>query len=108
MGSRDRSLFENVRQTAWTNRNGLFVPRVMGDIPTNFPKCLTCGHEVEAVEQRDFNRHSVELWARCHGKEDFYKVEFPFDIGGWDEDSPVVQDHIRMAMRTTFFNPRNT
>lgn len=103
----NRKLVDNIRRTAWENRSGLYVPRVEGDVKTNWPQCMTCGRDVEAVEQRDFNRHSVELWARCHGKEDFYKVEFPFDIGGWDEDSQVVKDHVRIAMRTNFFNPRN-
>ncbi len=103
----NRKLVENIRQTAWENRSGLLVPRVEGDVRTNFPQCRTCGREVEAVELKNWNRHSVELWARCHGKEDWYKIEFPFDIGGWDDDSKVVQDHIRIAMRTNFFNPRN-
>lgn len=106
--SGQRHLIDNVRKTAWATRNGLFVPRVEGDVQTNFPRCLTCLREVEATELKNFNRHSVELWARCHGKEDFYKVEFPFDIGGWDMESEQVQDNIRAAMRTTFFNPRNT
>jgi len=104
---KSKKVMNEVRRAAYERRNGLFVRRGMNDIRSNFPLCQTCRREVEAVELRNFNRYSVELWARCHGKEDWYLVKFPWDIGGYDPESEVVSDHIRMAMTAfTPFSPR--
>ena len=93
-------LERQIRQKAWDNHNGLFRPRVEGDVRSNFPLCQTCRREVEAAEMVDLNRYSVTLRARCHGKEDTVKVDFPFAIGGYDPESEVVDDNIRVAMRS--------
>jgi hypothetical protein len=72
----------------------------------NWPICLTCGREVDAVEMKDVTATSVEIWARHHGAEDFHKVVFPFRIEG----DPLADDRanwaIQSAMRdASFFDP---
>lgn len=47
-----------------------------------WPVCQLCGRAVEATELKNEGSNSVEVWARCHGKEDFCKVEFPFSLDG--------------------------
>lgn len=96
---KSKKFIQETRRAAYERRAGVYVPRGMNDIRSNFPICRTCRREVEAVELRNFNRYSVELWARCHGKEDWYAIKFPFEIGGWNEEDPMVSDHIRLAMR---------
>lgn len=97
-----KKLIEQVRTSVRDKRTGLYVPRTMGDHRTNWPVCQTCRRDVEAVELKNRNTKSVELWARCHGKEDFYLVEFPYAI----PDKDPVDDHVRTAMNAAhFFNP---
>lgn len=92
---RQKKLIEQVREKAWDNRNGIFIPRVEGDINNSgWPRCQTCRRDVEAVELKNQNSFGVELWARCHGKEDYYKVVYPYRI----EDDDMVADQIRIAM----------
>ncbi len=47
-----------------------------------WPICKTCGRAVEATELKHEGSNSVEIWARCHGQEDFCKVTFPFQLKG--------------------------
>lgn len=94
---RQKKLLEQVREKAWDNKNGIIRPRTAGDVNTGgWPICGTCRREVEAVELKNQNTFGVELWARCHGKEDYYKVVYPYRIDG---DEEAVQDNIRVAMR---------
>lgn len=95
-GIKDKKLMEAVRGKAFENRNGLYVPRVEGDHRSNWPICQTCMRDVEAVELKNQNSFGVEIWARCHGKEDWYEVKYPYRIEGNEE---AVQDQIRVAMR---------
>lgn len=95
-GIKDKKLIDAVRQKAWLNHNGVYVPRVEGDNRSNWPVCQTCKRDVEAVELKNQNSYGVEIWARCHGKEDWYTVKYPYRIEG-DEDA--VKDHLRVAMR---------
>lgn len=95
-GIRDPKLLDAVRQKAWNTHNGIYRPRVAGDHRSNWPTCGLCGRDVEAVELKNQNSFGVEIWARCHGKEDWYTVKYPFRIEGDDEK---VQDQIRIAMR---------
>ncbi len=103
----NKKLLDAVRQTAWDRTHGLYVPRTEGDVRTNWPRCMTCGQDVEAVELKNRNTEGVELWARCHGSEDWYTVKFPYSIPETDASGEkVVNDHVRMAMRAfTPFNP---
>lgn len=96
----DKKLIQAVREHAKDQRSGLYVPRTAGDHRTNWPVCQTCRRDVEAVELKNRNSKGVELWARCHGKEDWYTIKFPYDIPETDASGDkVVGDHVRMAMR---------
>ncbi len=105
--SHSKKLLDAVRQKSWDNRNGLYVPRTEGDVSANWPKCLTCNRDVDAVELKNRNTKGVELWARCHGAEDWYTITFPYSIPENDASGEkVVNDHVRTAMRAfTPFNP---
>lgn len=48
----------------------------------NWPVCQTCGRTVDAAELKHEGTNSIEIWARCHGNEDFCRVEFPFKLDG--------------------------
>ena len=57
----------------------------------DWPLCLTCGRDVQAAELRNINNNSCEVWAKCHGQEDYIKVVFPFrveadKVGGIDDE----------------------
>lgn len=103
--SKDQKLITAIRETVKDKRSGLYVPRHLGDVRTNWPVCQTCRRDVEAVELKNRNTKGVELWARCHGKEDWFKIDFPYAIpDGSGED--VVNDHVRIAMNAAkFFEP---
>ena len=93
---KDRKLIEEVRKRAFENRNGLYVPRTEGDVKQNWPVCQTCRRDVESVELKEQNSFGVVIWARCHGKEDYYKVVYPYRIDESDEEQ--LQAQIRTAM----------
>ena len=97
---RQKDLIRGVREKAYVNRNGIFRPRTEGDIRAAWPVCQTCKRDVEAVELKNQNSFGVEIWARCHGKEDFYTLKYPYRIEGNDEE---VNDHVKAALRA--FNP---
>lgn len=95
------NLIQNVRKSAAYERQftGLRTSR-------RWPLCQTCGREVEAVELKNINSHSIELWAKHHGKEDFMRIEFPYRIEG----DPLVDEQanaqIRQAMTSAvMFDP---
>ncbi len=99
-------LIRSVQETAWRNKGGLYVPRVEGDIQTsNWPVCQHCHRDVDSVELKNENSWSVELWAHCHGKEDYYTIKFPFRLDEGGEE--MRQTNIKAAMRTfsPFGNP---
>lgn len=77
---RKKNWLEQVRQKAVTNRRRIWVPEQ--DTNTNWPVCLTCGKEVDAVSLENVSAFSCEILAKCHGKEDFYIVNFPYRIDG--------------------------
>lgn len=100
--SHNKKLLDAIQQKAWNRRNhaGLYLPRNEGDVQANWPVCGTCHQDVEAVELKNRNTSGVELWARCHGKEDWYTIKFPYSIPENDASGEkVVNDHVRMAMR---------
>ena len=58
------------------------------------------------MELKNANNWSVELWARCHGQEDFYTVKFPFRIEGDPLQDERANDNIRIALNAfTPFDP---
>lgn len=95
--SKKKKLFEQMKAHRMDKASGLYIPRTMGDMRhNNWPVCKTCRQDVEAVEMRNRNTKGVEIWARCHGKEDWFQLTFPFDIPEDDR----IDDHIRLALRS--------
>jgi hypothetical protein len=97
-----KKLLEAVRQSAHQNR--IWTPH--RQTHRSWPLCLTCGREVEAVELKHVNAHGCELWAKCHGAEDFYKITFPYRVDGDPMADQTCNDNIRAAMLAfTPFDP---
>jgi hypothetical protein len=93
---RSKSFLQQAKQARAVN--GIYLPPGMRT-SRKWPLCLTCGREVEAVEMKDCNQHSVELWARCHGAEDFYRVEFGFRVEGDPMEDERANWAVAAAMR---------
>jgi hypothetical protein len=81
-----------VRKAAQVNRY-IIVPGERTQ--RNWPLCLTCGREVEASELKNVNATSIEVWARCHGQEDFCRILFPFRIEG----DPLEDERANWAIK---------
>lgn len=92
---REKKFIDQVQEAAHENR--IWMPPTDGGIEDlrhlrtsrNWPLCLTCGREVEAVDLKNVNATSFEVWASCSHKghknppdEDYYRVVFPFRIEG--------------------------
>lgn len=102
--SKTKDFIGQTRLSASVNRDLVQVPGQRTQ--RSWPLCLTCGREVEAVELKDANSFSCTLWARCHGKEDFYIIKFPFRVEGDPLEDPRSNKHIQQAMYAFCpFNP---
>ncbi len=103
------SLEQSIRRSADVNRR-LVLPTGERTQRT-WPLCLTCGREVEAAEIKNVNTKGCEIWARCHGKEDFYKVTWKVPVAAVGAD--ILDDvnvgwSIRRAMSDgVFFDPHH-
>jgi len=98
LGIRDKKLIQEVQRMAHDRRTGLYIPRRLNDVRRAWPVCQTCRRDVEAFEFKNWNAEGVELWARCHGKEDWYTIKYPYRITEGVE-GPVINEHTRMAIR---------
>ncbi len=77
---RNKSFINQVQQKAADNRRRIWSP---GERTSNdWPICLQCGKEVDAAQLENVNQLSCEIRVKCHGKEDFYRVNFPYRIDG--------------------------
>ena len=100
-----KKLIQQVRQRSWENRNGVFQPRVEGDIKrASWPVCMTCHQDVESVQVEDISTNVVTVRALCHGKEAVVKMEFPYGIiRRHDKDT---WPHVMTAINNSvFFDP---
>jgi hypothetical protein len=76
-----KKFIPQVRQRAYENRNGVYVPRVEGDVKrASWPVCLTCKRDVDSVNVEDIGKNRVTIRATCHGKEAVVVMEFPYQI----------------------------
>ncbi len=75
-----KKLIQQVRQRAFEQRNGLYVPRVAGDRKTHWPVCMTCHRDVDSVNVEDINTNRVTVRATCHGAEAVVVMEFPYSV----------------------------
>lgn len=60
-----------------------------------WPHCETCQKSVDAADLKNVNATSLEIWVKCHGKEDFCRIEFPFRIQG----DPLEDDRANWAIK---------
>lgn len=100
---KSRGLVETIRERAWQNNNGLFVPRVEGDTkrPT-WPQCGTCKRDVDSINVEDVGKDTVTIRAKCHNEEAVIKIEFPFSIRARSEETEW--SHVQTAINSaTFF-----
>jgi hypothetical protein len=107
MGDRSnniKKLIPQIRQRAYEQRNGLYVPRTDGDRKTHWPVCMTCHKDVDSVNVEDINTNRVTVRAECHGKEAVVMMEFPFNIiRKSDKD---IWPHVMTAVNNSvFFDP---
>ena len=99
-----KKLIEQVRQRAFEQHNGIYIPRVKGDTKRHWPVCLTCHHDVDSVNVEDISHDVVTIRAKCHGEESVIKMEFPFRITR-REDSETWH-HVQTALNNAvFFDP---
>lgn len=104
---KSKNLERSIREAAHHNRTMVFAPGER--TRRSWPLCLTCGREVDAAEIKNVNSTSCEIWARHHGKEDFYKVTW--DVPVLKSTDEILEDlnvgwAIKRAMADgTFFNP---
>lgn len=78
-----------------------------GQQAENWPLCMTCGRPVDAAELKDVNAFSCVIYAKHHGAEDWYKVNFPFRVEGDPLQDERANATIQAAMRAgQFFDPR--
>lgn len=105
--ARRKKLIEQVRQRAYEQHNGIYVPKVDGDIKTNWPVCKACHGDVDSVNVEEVGNYTVVVRARCHGEESVIKMEFPFRITRRHDDE--VWHHVQTAINNAvFFDPSIT
>lgn len=100
-----KKLIQQVRQRSFENRNGIFRPRVEGDIKSAaWPVCMTCHQDVESMNVEDISTNVVTVRATCHGKEAVVKLEFPYNI--IRREDKETWPHVMTAINnSTFFDP---
>lgn len=98
-----RQLIEQTRIRAHSMRNGVYVPRVEGDVKTaRWPTCARCMTDVDAVNVEDVGKDRVTIRAHCHNEEAVLVLEFPFSIAR-REDTETWR-HVTTAINAcTFF-----
>ena len=103
--ARNKKLIQSIRERAFENRRGIYVPRVEGDIKrASWPVCMTCHQDVDSVNVEDVGNESVTIRARCHGEEAVVRLDFPYQILKRTEFE--TWNHVQNALNTvTFFNP---
>ena len=96
-----------IREAAKVNREAdVWVPEGARTM-RSWPLCMTCRKEVDAAELKNFTMTSVEVWAKCHNQEDFYKVFFPFRIDGDPMEDERANWAIKRALHDgIFFDPK--
>ena len=101
---KDNKLIQQVRQRAFEQRNGIYVPKTEGDVKTNWPVCLTCHGDVDSVNVEEVGNDSVVISAKCHGEESVIKMEFPYRITQRTDEE--TWHHVQTALNNAvFFDP---
>jgi hypothetical protein len=107
MGDRSnniKKLIPQVRQRAFQQHNGIYVPRVEGDRKTTWPVCMTCNRDVDSVGVEDISTNRVTVRALCHGAEAVVVMDFPYRIISRNDEH--VWNHVMTAVNnSTWFDP---
>lgn len=102
--ARNKKLIQQTRLRAFEQHNGIYRPKVEGDVKTNWPVCMTCHTDVDSVNVEEVGNYDVVIRARCHGKEAVIKIEFPFRITRREDKE--TWHHVQTAINAaTFFDP---
>ena len=102
MSQSKRKLVRQTQQRAFEQHNGIYRPKVEGDVKTNWPVCMTCHGDVDSVNVEDVGKDVVTIRAKCHGKEAVMKLEFPFQILSRSDEATWY--HVMTAINAcTFF-----
>ena len=97
-----KKFIPQVRQRAYEQRNGLYVPRVEGDVKrATWPVCMTCRRDVDSVNVEDISTNVVTIRAKCHDKESVIKMEFPFSI--IRREDKETWEHVMTAINNAVF-----
>lgn len=93
---KSQSLEQGIIKSARIGRGQIILPG--GTTKRNWPLCMTCGRDVEAAEIKNVNSKSCEIWARCHGSEDFIKVTWDIPVRDLAKD-PLEDTNVGWAVR---------
>ncbi len=99
--AKNKKLIQSVRERAWEQHNGLYRPKVEGDVKTNWPVCMTCHGDVDSINVEEVGNDTVVIRAKCHGKESVIRMEFPYRITQ-REDSETWH-HVQSAINNAVF-----
>ncbi len=111
---REVKFIEQVQEAAHQNR--IWTPDGVDNLRTfrSWPLCLTCGREVDAVDLKNVNSHSIDIWASCSHRgeknppdEDWYKVVFPFRVEGDPLSDERANTFLKRAMHDFCPFPKN-
>ena len=88
MGAAKRKkLDQSIRERAWENNNGLYVPRVDGDKKlSTWPVCGTCNRDVDRVNIEGYTDSTVDIRVWCHKEECTVRMQFPFGMTSKDDE----------------------
>jgi hypothetical protein len=78
------TLADQIRTAAKANRE-IVLPDG-GRTNRSWPLCMQCLHEVDAVELMDASTTGCEIKAKCHDKEDYYKVTWTLSAADTGKD----------------------
>lgn len=98
---KDNKLIQQVRQRAYEQHNGIYVPKTEGDVKTNWPVCMTCHGDVDSVNVEEVGNQSVVIRAKCHGQESVIRIEFPFRITRREDEE--TWHHVQTAINNAVF-----
>jgi hypothetical protein len=102
---RSIKLIPLVQERARLNKRLVWTPN--SGNTRSWPTCKTCLRDVDAVELKNMNSSSVELWARCHGAEDAVRVDYPYRLeDGLNADKEKTLNVARAMADVTFFDPK--
>lgn len=104
LSSRIKKLLPSIRKRAYQNNNGIYVPRVEGDVKTHWPVCMTCHRDLDSLNIEDISTNKVTIRATCHGAEAIVVMEFPYRI--IRRDDKETWPHVITAINNSvFFDP---